>query len=341
MDTSGTNSNCSSPSGSGAKHNEKSADLATIAASSRSAPQFASQPSDDNPPNQSIKATSGNAFSKFKDISKQVSSATKSIDSFAKTNFNKWGSKLGVKRVDDTTSDASVGATTESPDPPCGDRNASVDRSSPKSNDARRDSNSETSAATVTDRRLSGSDSLNLKTFGDTISRAAQTTKQKINNIGNEIADEFHKIDDVFHKRTDKTHDPSIKKATGNQLSNHSPLATSGLDSSSPSRDVVSVQVPVQSLSPATISKRHHYLSDVLELDKEGAEDIPIYDPEPIEFVTKITSIDRLFDSSNTHAEVLHISEDGEVSCRSHSSELSQPSKSKSIGGIGGKPCTY
>lgn len=71
-------------------------------------------------------------------------------------------------------------------------------------------------------------------------------------------------------------------------------------------------------------------VSDVLEIDK-SSDDIMLYDPESVEYVSKITNIERIFESASPQVEVVHIAPNGELYMKQGSTELSQPAKNSSI----------
>jgi hypothetical protein len=244
------------------------------------------------------------ATEKFKNIGKQVTMATKSIDSFAKSNINKIGSKLGVARSHDS----------DGPDA-SGRIQSEANAASPSS------VHSEISPSTDDDHRSRRKSGEPLKSLGETMSRAAKSTKDKFHAIGHDIKDEFHKI---AEKANATVHGVPSGIEPGPHEGDHD-LCSAQKPTELP--EVREESEPSEAVRPRMMRR----VSDVLEIDK-SSDDIMLYDPESVEYVSKITNIERIFESANPQVEVVHIAPNGELYMRQGSTELSQPVKSISIG---------
>lgn len=243
------------------------------------------------------------ATEKFRNIGKQMTMATKTIDSFAKSNINKIGSKLGVARSHDSDG-ADISGHIQS-ETNVASPSTSQSELSPSPDDEHRP------------RRKSGEP---LKSLGETMSRAAKSTKIKFHAIGHEIKDEFHKI---AEKANATVHGVATGLELGPRIEDQ--------DSSSAHKpsEVQESQTEYES-SNTVRPKMMRRVSDVLEIDK-SSDDIMLYDPESVEYVSKITNIERIFESASPQVEVVHIAPNGELYMKQGSTELSQPAKNISI----------
>lgn len=136
------------------------------------------------------------------------------------------------------------------------------------------------------------------KVFGERVSQAAKTTGRKMVQLGNEIEHEFAKLGNTMIAK-ENIEDP--KSHVDNEALDtavHDGVTTAPADPTEEER-----REHIRRLMSAEgdqFPRMQRRVSDVLEIDKSCMEDDAIYDPVPEEFVSKISNMENLFAHSSS-----------------------------------------
>lgn len=254
-----------------------------------------------------IEENKNSAASKFKSIGRKVSSATNSIDRFAKATKEKLNKKLNKTESTDARGD----------DAECPSPHASAEKGFEPGTDicvSPINLHQVTSAnlvdpeavstppvhmrpfsADVTDSAKKSPLKIDRKSFkvlGEKISHVAKSTGKKMSQLGSEIEHGVSKIGHQLH-----LNEGSDDRTTS---ASHQPDTIQSCDRSIP-HEIESSDLHSPSKGNITFSRMQRRVSDVLEIDKTNTDDnaeLYIYDPGAEEYVSKISTMEHMFQDS-------------------------------------------
>lgn len=148
-------------------------------------------------------------------------------------------------------------------------------------------------------------DKQSFKVFGEKISHAAKNTGRKMSQLGNEIENGVNKLGQQLHLKEAAQSEERVTAPSGAGAAEPALEQAPGGDTAfaTPSPSGRPSRVSLGGDEAIQYPRLQRRVSDVLEIDKMNLEsdiDLYIYDPGPQEYVSKISTMEHLFEDAAT-----------------------------------------